>query len=72
MEDRGSLITTTVVVFLVLCWTAVVLRIWVRIRDSRRFWLDDWLLVLSLVTFSARLDLFVAYKAKSVILTRCS
>jgi hypothetical protein len=54
MEDRGQSITITVVVFLVLCWTAVALRIWVRIRDARRFWLDDWLLLISLVPSSVR------------------
>jgi hypothetical protein len=56
MESRGNSILAAVIVYLVISWVAVLARCWVRQRYTRRFWVDDWLLLISLVSWSSNVS----------------
>ncbi len=45
----GYSLKVTVIVTLVFTWLAYIMRIAVRLRTVRKFYADDWLLMLSMV-----------------------
>jgi hypothetical protein len=49
MEDRSLEVLAVGVVFIILAWVTVGLRVYVRAFMLRTFALDDWLIVLTLV-----------------------
>lgn len=49
MEDRSQQVLAVALVFLVLAWITVGLRVYVRAFMLRSFALEDWLIVLTLV-----------------------
>jgi hypothetical protein len=49
MASRGRVFTICIGVFFFLSTTSAALRFWVRLRIQKRFGLDDWLLLVSLV-----------------------
>jgi hypothetical protein len=49
MEDRSQQVLAVALVFLLLAWITVGLRVYVRAFMLRTFALDDWLIVLALV-----------------------
>ena len=58
----GYSLKVTVIVALVFTWLAFITRIAVRLRTVRRFYLDDWLVMLSMVgrSWDHRSDLTAA------------
>lgn len=59
MEDRGSTLTATAVVFLVLTWLALIARGWVRVRITRRLWFDDYVLLVSMAMFNIFVGMYL-------------
>jgi hypothetical protein len=49
MEDRSQQVLAVALVFIILAWITVGLRVYVRAFMLRTFALDDWLIVVTLV-----------------------
>jgi len=49
MEDRSQQVLAVALVFVILAWITVGLRVYVRAFMLRTFALDDWLIVVTLV-----------------------
>jgi hypothetical protein len=66
MDSRGAALKANAAVFLVLASLALLTRIWVRIKITKRFWMDDWILLVAVVCFleSKRLVYDVTNKRK--------
>lgn len=52
-ENRGPQLTVVLVLFLILSWITVPLRLWVRVKLTKSFALDDWLTLATLVSAAA-------------------
>jgi hypothetical protein len=50
MDSRGQALKANAVVFLILTSIALLVRIWIRLKTSKRFWVDDWLLLVAVVS----------------------
>lgn len=51
MDNLGPQLAAVVILFLILTWLTVGLRCMVRARMIKSFGLDDWTMVLSLVSY---------------------
>jgi len=49
VDMRGQALKANAIVFLILTSLALLLRMWVRIKTTKRFWVDDWILLVALV-----------------------
>jgi hypothetical protein len=49
-DNRGPALVAITVTFLILTWVSVLLRFFVRIRLTKSFDADDWLMAISLVS----------------------
>lgn len=51
-ENRGWQLTTVTAIFIVLTWISVATRLYVRLILTTAFQIDDWFMVVSLVSAS--------------------
>jgi hypothetical protein len=55
IENRGPQVEAVVILFLILSWTAVGLRCYVKLFMTKLFKIDDWLALASLVCWACLL-----------------
>ena len=57
MDARGQALKANAVVFLVLTSLALLARIFIRIKSGKKFWMDDWILLVAGVCLSYEVQL---------------
>ncbi|PVH71601.1 hypothetical protein DL98DRAFT_398008, partial [Cadophora sp. DSE1049] len=59
-DSIGSQLLAAAILFLITSWIFVGLRCFVRLKLVKSFWVDDWLMIVSLILFSVMCGLFMA------------